>query len=102
MNTNDTRGPDYVSGAAGSFLAVALEYGGQGAPRVVASGEQILAERIATLAREHGIPVVSDYGLIGLLSQVPVGEEIPEALYVAVAEVLAYVFLVGEGLDASA
>ena len=88
-----------VSSDDASFLAVALEYKGEGAPRVLASGEQEIAQRIAALAREQGIPVVADYGLIGLLSQVPVGDEIPESLYLAVAEVLAYVFAVGEGLS---
>ncbi len=84
-----------------SFLAVALAYSGEGAPRVVATGEDVLATRIAALAREHGIPVVEDLGLIGVLSQVPLGEDIPEALYLAVAEVLAYVLAVGEGLRES-
>ncbi|MFV0275619.1 MAG: EscU/YscU/HrcU family type III secretion system export apparatus switch protein [Parahaliea sp.] len=82
-----------------TFLAVALAYGGEGAPRVVASGEQAMAARIAELARQHDIPVVEDYDMIGLLSQVPLGEEIPEALFVAVAEVLAYVLVLGEGID---
>jgi flagellar biosynthesis protein len=102
VSGNATRGDAYAPAGESSFLAVALDYSGEGAPRVVASGEHALAERIAALAREHGVPVVTDYGLIGLLSQIPLGEEIPEALYLAVAEVLAYVFLVGEGLDASA
>jgi len=82
-----------------TFLAVALQYPEGDTPRVVASGENAQAMAIADLARIHGIPVVADYNLVGVLSQVPLGEDIPESLYVAVAEVLAYVFELGEGLD---
>jgi flagellar biosynthesis protein len=73
-------------------LVIALRYDGDGAPRVTASGRQELAERIRRLAREAGIPEYPDPELAEVLSQVPLGEEIPEALYLAVAQVIAFAF----------
>lgn len=75
-----------------SRKAVALHFGGKGAPRITASGGGLIAERILGIAREHGVPVHEDPLLTAALSQVPVGDEIPENLYVAVAEVLAFVY----------
>jgi flagellar biosynthesis protein len=72
--------------------AVALHYDGRGTPRVTASGGGDVAERIVEIAHEHGIPVHDDPLLTLALAQIPLGEEIPEALYVAVAEVLAFVY----------
>ncbi|MCA1791225.1 MAG: EscU/YscU/HrcU family type III secretion system export apparatus switch protein [Thioalkalivibrio sp.] len=78
--------------------AVALHYGGEQAPRITASGSGLIAERILEIAGEHDVPVHDDPLLTAALSQVPVGDEIPENLYVAVAEVLAFVyFLSGRG-----
>ncbi len=72
--------------------AVALHYNGKGAPVVTAKGNGVVAERILEIAREHGVPIDEDPALITLLSEVPLGNEIPQALYAAVAEVLAYVY----------
>jgi len=72
--------------------AVALHYSGKRAPRITASGGGTVAERILQIAREHDVPVHEDPLLTEALSQVPLGEEIPENLYVAVAEVLAFVY----------
>lgn len=74
--------------------AAALAYDGSAAPRVVANGSGALADEIEALARRHGIPVIQDPRLSAALSAVPLGEEVPPALYVAVATVLAYVFKV--------
>lgn len=74
--------------------AAALAYDGRTAPRLVAGGSGVLAEEIEALARKHGIPVVQDPKLSAVLSAVPLGNEIPPQLYVAVATVLAYVFKV--------
>lgn len=74
--------------------AAALAYDGSGAPKVVAGGSGQLAEEIEALARRHGIPVIQDRRLSAALSAVPLGEEVPPELYVAVATVLAYVFKV--------
>jgi len=73
--------------------AVALRYDGTGAPRVSASGEGHLGERIVAVAREHGVPLHADPALADFLARVPVGEEVPEALYRAVAQVLAFAYL---------
>ncbi|WIO73566.1 EscU/YscU/HrcU family type III secretion system export apparatus switch protein [Porticoccaceae bacterium LTM1] len=73
-------------------LAAALNYDGVNTPRVVAKGEGQWADRIETLAREHDVPVQQDQLLSAALSAVPVGEEIPRQLYIAVAEVLSFVY----------
>lgn len=72
--------------------AVALKYSGKGAPRVTAKGSGLLAEEIIALAKEHGIPVQDDPALVGLLAQIDLGEEIPEHLYIVVAEILAFTY----------
>ena len=72
--------------------AIALYYDGHSAPNVTAKGSGPLADRILQLAREHGVPTHADDALARLLMQVPLGEEIPSQLYVAVAEVLAFTF----------
>jgi len=74
-------------------IAVALRYDGTGAPRVTAKGRAEVAERIVALAREHGVPLQDDPDLAAVLARIPLGEEIPEALYRAVAEVIAFAYL---------
>jgi len=71
-------------------IAVALRYDGDrdAAPVVVASGEQLVAERIKQVAREAGVPVLRDVTLARSLRALPEGDEIPPALYEAVAEVI--------------
>ena len=75
-------------------LAVALEYDGQGAPRVTAKGADALAEEIIALAEANDIPLRADRALVKVLSQVELGEEIPEELYRVVAEVIAFAYLI--------
>ena len=72
--------------------SAALRYEGVGAPRVIAAGEGELALRLRAVAEAHGVPLVEDQRLAELLCQIPLGDEIPETLYVSVAEVLAYVY----------
>ena len=73
-------------------LAVALQYDGQSAPRVTAKGHNRVAEEILALAREHNVPLQENAELAGLLAKLDLGEEIPEALYVAVAQVIAFAY----------
>jgi flagellar biosynthesis protein FlhB len=76
-------------------LAVALSYkpGEMEAPTVVAKGARLLAERIKTIARENGVPVLEDKPLArALYKAVEIGQTVPAALYRAVAEVLAFVY----------
>ena len=82
--------------------SAALRYSGIGAPRVVASGENAVAARIRELARENDVPLVQDEALTELLCALPLGDEIPETLYFAVAEVLAFVYRLNAELDENA
>ena len=74
--------------------AVALKYNQDSdrAPRVIAKGDRLQAERIIEIARENNVPLHEDPDLVAVLSKLDVQREIPEALYRAVAEVLAYVY----------
>jgi flagellar biosynthesis protein len=74
-------------------LVLALTYDGKQAPRVSAKGRGHVADEILALAEEHNIPLRKDPELVELLAQVPLGEEIPQALYLAVAEVIAFAYL---------
>lgn len=78
-----------------THYAVALRYdrGAMAAPQVLAKGRNQVAERIRRAAREHRVPIVENPPLARLLHQkAVVGREIPENLFQAVAEVLAYVY----------
>ncbi|UTA46528.1 EscU/YscU/HrcU family type III secretion system export apparatus switch protein [Simiduia sp. 21SJ11W-1] len=72
--------------------AVALFYDGNHAPKVVAKGERALAEEIVALAQAHDVPLCDNSGLVELLMQLEINDEIPEALYIAVAHVLAFAY----------
>ena len=78
-----------------THFAVALKYDRltMGAPTVLAKGADHMAQTIKAMAREHNVMLVENRFLAReLYAQVKEGEEIPEALYAAVAEVLAYVY----------
>lgn len=75
-------------------IAVALSYDGRDAPRVTASGRDGVAKRILEVAEQAGVPQYPSPELAPVLAQVPIGDEIPEALYRAVAEVIAFAYLV--------
>lgn len=77
-----------------SSLAVALHYEKPGAPRVVAKGRGEVGQRIIETAKAHGVPIEENPGLAEALSQVELEDEIPESLYRAVAEVLAFILRV--------
>lgn len=74
--------------------AVALRYqsGKDEAPRVVATGRGNVAEVIVRRAREAGVSIREDEGLVSALAHLDVGESIPPELYRAVAEILAYLY----------
>lgn len=74
-------------------IAVALNYDGKDAPRVTAKGDQAMAERIVALAEQHGVPLYPNPELAATLVQVPLGDEVPEELYRAVAEVISFAYL---------
>ncbi len=78
-----------------THLAVALKYDRDVdiAPRVVAKGAGYIAEKIKSIAQENGLPLVENKSLAQLLYKiVNIGDLIPENLYRAVAEILAYVY----------
>jgi flagellar biosynthetic protein FlhB len=78
-----------------THYAVALQYRPEemDAPRIVAKGQRLIAQKIREVALEHGIPIVEDPPLAqALFKSVDIGQPIPEKLYRAVAEVLAYVY----------
>jgi flagellar biosynthesis protein len=77
-------------------IALLYDQSKSAAPKVVASGSGKIAEKIIAAAREAGVHIQKDANLIELLAKVPVGEEIPMALYATVAEVLAFVYRVNE------
>ncbi len=80
-------------------IAVALKYDKEektGAPKVIAKGERVWAEQIIETAKKHGIPIVRNVPLAQALNKLEVGEEIPEELYEAVAEVLNFIFQLSE------
>ncbi len=84
-----------------THLAVALKYeaGSMEAPMVVAKGAGLIAQKIREVARENDVPVVENKPLAqNLFKVVEIGGTVPESLYQAVAEVLAYVYrLKGKG-----
>lgn len=73
-------------------LAVALKYDGENAPRVTAKGTGALAEQIVALALEHEIPMQENALLAQTLAQLELDAEIPPALYLSVAEIIAFAY----------
>ena len=78
-------------GRGASEMAVALQYGaGDTAPVVVASGMGYMAEKIVETAAEAGVPIYEDNSLATALTQLKLGQEIPEDLYKAIVEIYVY------------
>ena len=72
--------------------AVALQYNvGEEAPKIIASGKGILAEKILDKAKESDVPVYEDEKLANTLSKLDIGDMIPPELYGVVAEILVFV-----------
>lgn len=81
--------------------AVALYYDGKNAPHVSAKGTGAVAEQIIAIAQEHGVPLCDNSALVDLLVTLELGDEIPEALYIAVAYIIAFAYqLEGKTPDA--
>lgn len=73
--------------------AIALAYRQtDAAPRVVARGKGLIAEEIISRAKEHGVYVHESPELVALLTQVNIDEQIPPQLYMAIAELLAWLY----------
>ena len=78
-------------------VTAALRYTGTGAPRVVAAGRGHVAGTILARAREAGVPVHRDPELADTLAALALGDEVPEELWTAVAEVLAWAYSLQPG-----
>lgn len=74
--------------------AVALRYDldKENAPRVVASGKGETADNIIKIAELHHLPIHKDEDLVEMLSKIDIDKEIPEKLYIAVAEVFKFIY----------
>ncbi len=73
-------------------VVAALKYTGDGAPQVVAAGRGHVAATILGRAREAGVPVHRDPELATALAQLALGQQVPQAMWTAVAEVLAWAY----------
>lgn len=73
-------------------FAIALEYDGKQAPVVTARGHHEIADEILQIAEQENIPVHEDEELSLLLEQLDLGEHIPDALYLVIAEVLSFAY----------
>jgi flagellar biosynthesis protein len=78
--------------------AIAINYDktAMAAPKLVAKGRGVIAERLIEEARENGIPVVEDKVLVETLDQLNVNQQIPPELYQVVAEILVSVYRADE------
>jgi flagellar biosynthesis protein len=76
-------------------IAIALHYDRKGAPRVTAKGRGFVAAEIIAQGQAHGIALEQNALLAGALNDVALDEEIPEALYRAVAEILSFILRAG-------
>ena len=78
--------------------AIALAYqAGDAAPKVVAKGRGLIAQAIIERAKEHGVFVHESEDLVSMLMQVELDQNIPPQLYLAVAELLAWLYRLERG-----
>lgn len=84
-------------------IAIALKYDKDkdSAPRIVAKGMRIKAEKIREIAKQYNIPIMKNVPLASALYRIEVGQEVPEELYDAVAEVLNFVYALQQEQQAS-
>ena len=77
-------------------VTAALRYTGDGAPKVVAAGKGHIAAEILERAHEAGVPVHKDPELAKALTELALGQEIPDQMWTAVAQVLAWAYGLSE------
>ena len=75
-----------------------MRWDGKGAPKVTAKGQGLVAEQIIEIAQKHDVPMRQDAELVKLLSTVELNDEIPDQLYLAVAEVIAFAYTLKDDL----
>jgi len=76
--------------------AVALFYDGNQAPQITAKGSGTVADEIIELAQEHGVTLCKNEALLTLLMTMDLGDSIPENLYVAIAQIIAFAYQLQE------
>jgi len=94
MKHRERKNPDRSLVSGGSDIAIALRYDGDNAPRVTAKGSDLVADQITRIAEANDVPLYPNRELATALVQVPLGDEVPEELYRAVAEVIAFAYIV--------
>jgi flagellar biosynthesis protein len=72
--------------------AIALSYDGKQAPTIAAKGDNELAQAIIELALQAQVPIYENAELSQWLSKLELGDEIPQSLYITIAEILAFVY----------
>ena len=84
-----------------SNKAVSLKYAPESdrAPKVTAKGQGKIAEKIIEIAKENDIYIHEDPDMIEVLSKLDINEEIPQDLYVVVAELLAFVYSLNKNMS---
>ncbi|CAG8998359.1 MAG: hypothetical protein CENE_00305 [Candidatus Celerinatantimonas neptuna] len=73
--------------------AVALGYDGTDAPKITAKGYNTLADEIIQAAKEAGVMIYEDKNLLAMLDQLSLDEQIPETLYVVIAELISFAYI---------
>ncbi|HDP70450.1 MAG TPA: EscU/YscU/HrcU family type III secretion system export apparatus switch protein [Actinobacteria bacterium] len=82
-----------------SAVALTYEPSKDNAPRVIAKGKGKIADKIISVAKEHGVPLHEDPSLVEVLSCLDIKEEIPVELYQVIAEILVFVYKLDRGLE---
>lgn len=72
--------------------AVALFYDGENTPTITAKGEGHTAQEIIDIAQIHGVTLCENKPLLELLMTLELGDEIPENLYIAIAQIIAFAY----------
>lgn len=85
-------GPQRRKSTRKSAVAVRYERDAMSAPRVVAKGRGIVAEKLINMARENNIPIVENKLLVEMLENLNLDQEIPSELYQVVAEILVTIY----------
>lgn len=82
----------------GKKKAVALKYdrAAGASPKVTAKGSGVVAQKIIDIAEQHDVPVKKDPDLVEVLAGLDINQEIPQEIYVAVAELLAFVYTINK------
>lgn len=82
----------HITGDRKAAAALSYKPDEELAPRLVAKGAGSIAEKIIEAAKEAGVPIQEDPDLLALLMTLNIGEMIPPEMYIAVAEVLAFIY----------